>query len=202
MTRPPDLLVFYGISSPWAYFGAPRVRAIAARHGARVVLRPIRVIEANGGIPLRTRAQPRQDYHALELARWREHLGMPLNLAPRFYPCRTIETAAQAVIAVQEAGLDAQAFTFAVQRGLWAEDRDIADLETLKDLARATVGEEGAALVRDPALPRHVAQWRANLAEAEQRKVFGTPTYILNDELFWGQDRLDFIDRALAKLAA
>jgi len=198
----PELLVFYGISSPWAYFGAPRVRAIAARHGARVVLRPIRVIEANGGIPLRTRAQPRQDYHALELARWRAHLGMPLTLTPRFYPCRTIETAAQAVIAVQEAGLDAQAFTFAVQRGLWAEDRDIADVETLRELARATVGEEGAALVRDPALPRHVAQWHANLAEAELRKIFGTPTYIVNDELFWGQDRLDFVDRALAKGAA
>ncbi len=202
MTQPPDLLVFYGISSPWAYFGAPRVRAIAAKHGARVVLRPIRVIEANGGIPLRTRAQPRQDYHALELARWRDHLGMPLNLTPRFYPCRTIETAAQAVIAVQEAGLDAQAFTYAVQRGLWAEERDIADVETLKEFARATVGEEGAALVRDPALPRHVDQWHANLAEAEQRGIFGTPTYIVNGELFWGQDRLDFIDRALAKLAA
>ncbi len=198
----PELLVFYGISSPWAYFGAPRVRAIAAQHGARVVLRPIRVIEANGGIPLRTRAQPRQDYHALELARWREHLGMPLNLKPRFYPCRTIETAAQAVIAVQEAGLDAQAFTFAIQRGLWAEERDIADVETLREFARATVGEESAALVRDPALPRHVAQWHANLAEAEQRGIFGTPTYVLNDELFWGQDRLDFLERALAKAAA
>lgn len=202
MTQPPELLVFYGISSPWAYFGAPRVREIAAKHGARVVLRPIRVIEANGGIPLRTRAQPRQDYHALELARWREHLGMPLNLTPRFYPCRTIETAAQSVIAVQEAGLDAQAYTFAVQRALWAEERDIADVETLKELARKTVGEEGAALVRDPALPRHVAQWHANLAEAEQRGIFGTPTYIVRDELFWGQDRLDFVDRALARAAA
>ena len=202
MTRPPELAVFYGISSPWAYFGAPRVCAIAARHGARVALRPIRVIEANGGIPLRTRAQPRQDYHALELARWREHLGMPLTLQPRFYPCRTIETAAQAVIAVQEAGLDAQAFTFAIQRGLWAEERDIADVETLREFARATVGEAGAALVRDPALPRHVEQWHANLAEAERRGVFGTPTYIVQDELFWGQDRLDFVDRALAGAGA
>ncbi len=198
----PELLVFYGISSPWAYFGAPRMQAIARKHGARVVLRPIRVIEANGGIPLRTRAQARQDYHALELARWREYLGMPLNLTPRFYPCRTIETAAQSVIAVQEAGLDALAYSFAVQRALWAEERDIADVETLKELARATVGEQGAALVRDPALPRHVEAWRANLAEAERRGIFGTPTYVVNNELFWGQDRLDFVDRALAKAAA
>lgn len=197
----PEILAFYGISSPWAYLGAPRLRAIADRRGARLVLRPIRVIEANGGIPLRTRAQPRQDYHALELARWREFLGMPLNLAPRFYPCRTIETAAQAVIAVQEAGLDAFAFSFAVQRALWAEERDIADLATLRDLARATLGEAGVALMRDPALPRHVEAWRANLAEAEARGIFGTPTYVVRDELFWGQDRLDFLDRALAAAA-
>lgn len=197
----PEILVFYGISSPWAYLGTPQLWSIARKHGARIVLRPIRVIEANGGIPLRTRAQPRQDYHALELSRWRAHLGMPLNLTPRFYPCRTIETAAQAVIAVQEAGLDAPAFSFAVQRALWAEDRDIADLETLRDLARATVGDEGAALVRDPALPRHIETWQGNLAEAERRGIFGTPTYVVNDENFWGQDRLDFVDRALAKAA-
>jgi 2-hydroxychromene-2-carboxylate isomerase len=197
----PEILVFYGISSPWAYLGTPQLWSIAKKHGARVVLRPIRVIEANGGIPLRTRAQPRQDYHALELSRWRAHLGMKLNLTPRFYPCRTIETAAQAVIAVQEAGLDAPAFSFAVQRALWAEDRDIADVETLRELARGTVGEEGAALVRDPALPRHIETWHGNLAEAERRGIFGTPTYVVNDELFWGQDRLDFVDRALAKAA-
>ncbi|NKC29884.1 2-hydroxychromene-2-carboxylate isomerase [Falsiroseomonas selenitidurans] len=195
--QPPEILAFFGISSPWAYFGAPRLYDIAARHGARLVLRPIKVIEANGGIPLRTRAQARQDYHALELDRWRRHLGMPLNLAPKFYPCRTIETAAQAVIAVQAAGLDAPAFSFGVQRALWAEERDIADLDTLRDIARATVGEAGVPLMREPALPQHRAAWEANLAEAERRGIFGTPTYVLRDELFWGQDRLDFLDRAL-----
>ncbi|WP_439598998.1 2-hydroxychromene-2-carboxylate isomerase [Falsiroseomonas sp.] len=196
--QPPEILAFFGISSPWAYFGAPRLYEIARRHGAKLVLRPIRVIEANGGIPLRTRAQARQDYHALELDRWRKFLGMPLQLVPKFYPCRTIETAAQAVIAVQEAGLDAQGFCFAVQRALWAEDRDIADLDTLRAIACATVGEAGVALMRDPALPQHVAAWNANLAEAESRKIFGTPTYVFRDELFWGQDRLDFLDRALS----
>ncbi len=197
----PEILVFYGISSPWAYFGTPKLWAIAQKHRARIVLRPIRVIEANGGIPLRTRAQARQDYHALELTRWRAHLGMPLTLQPRFYPCRTIETAAQAVIAAQEAGLDAPAFSFAIQRALWAEERDIADVATLREIARATIGDAGAALVRDPALPAHVAMWHANLAEAERRGIFGTPTYVVRDELFWGQDRLDFMDRALGRPA-
>ncbi|WP_431285216.1 2-hydroxychromene-2-carboxylate isomerase [Humitalea sp. 24SJ18S-53] len=192
------LQIFYGISSPWAYFGAERAYGLAKKHGARLELRPIRVIEANGGIPLRTREQPRQDYHALELDRWRKFLNMPLQLVPRFYPCRTIEIAAKSVIAVQRAGLDAPAFSFAVQRALWAEDRDIADVPTLHAIARATVGEAGVPLIVEEHPPEITAEWRGNLAEAERIGIFGTPNYVVNGEIFWGQDRLDFVDRALA----
>jgi len=196
----PILQAFYGISSPWAYFGAQRMKAIADATGAQLVLRPIRIIEANGGIPLRQRPDSRQHYHAVELERWRRFLGIHLNLRPKFYPCRTIEPAAQAVIAAQRAGRDAFSLSFAIQRGLWAEDRDIADLDTLRELARATIGEEGARLVRDPQDDAVVAEWQGNLAEAERRGIFGTPTYVVGDELFWGQDRLDFVERALAAL--
>lgn len=192
-----ELQVFYGISSPWAYFGAQRACRIAERHGARLVLKPIRIIEANGGIPLRSRPDARQRYHEIELRRWREYLGIPLDLKPRFYPCRTIEPAAQAVIAMQNARLDARAFSFAVQRALWAEGRDIADIETLRAIARATAGEQSASLVRDPQPADIVTQWHANLAEAERLGIFGTPTYVVEGEIFWGQDRLDFVDRAL-----
>ncbi|MEG1767020.1 MAG: 2-hydroxychromene-2-carboxylate isomerase [Comamonas sp.] len=200
MSTTPTLQVFYGISSPWAYFGAQRAQAIAQRHGARLVLRPIRIIEANGGIPLRTRLQPRQDYHALELSRWREFLNIPLNLRPRFYPCRTIEIAAKAVIALQQAGLDAPAFSFAVQQALWAQDRDIADVPTLQSIALAHGGAAAAALVQESSPADIEAQWQANLADAEALGVFGTPTYVVDGELFWGQDRLDFVDRKLSSL--
>lgn len=200
MSEPPavTLLAFYGISSPWAYLGAERLAAIAKKHNAKLVHRPIRVIQANGGIPLRTRPDSRQQYHQVELDRWRQHLGIPLNLHPKHYPCRTIETAAQAVIALQNAGYTVSGFAFAVQRALWAEDRDIADLATLKEIATATLGTDAAELVRDPQPADVVADWQENLAEAEQRGIFGTPTYVVEDELFWGQDRLDFVDRALA----
>lgn len=197
---PLTLQAFYGISSPWAYFGMPRVRQIAADAGIPLILRPIRIIEANGGIPLRTRPDARQAYHAVELARWSKRLGMPLNLKPKYYPCRTIEIAAQAVIACQKAGLDAAPFSFAVQRGLWAEDRDIADVETLKELAYATVGEEGAALVSAAPPADILNEWHGNLAEAESRGIFGTPTYVVGSEIFWGQDRLDFVAEEIAQI--
>lgn len=195
--RSPVLQIFYGISSPWAYFGAQKAVAVARDNGARVHLRPIRIIEANGGIPLRKRPDARQLYHEVELRRWREYLGMPLNLRPKFYPCRTIEPAAQAVIALQKAGLDAISFSFAVQRALWAEERDIADLPTLHEIARAAVGKEAVDLITDPQPDDIVAEWHENLDEAERLGIFGTPTYVLGTELFWGQDRLDFVDRAL-----
>ncbi|WCK05073.1 2-hydroxychromene-2-carboxylate isomerase [Agrobacterium tumefaciens] len=194
------LEIFYGISSPWAYFGAPRAVEVARTHGAEIVLRPIRIIEANGGIPLRSRPDARQNYHAVELDRWRRYLAMPLNLTPKFYPCATIERAAQLVIAAQTAGLDAIGLSFAIQRALWSEDRDIADLETLRAIAQAVLGPAGAALARDPQPQDIVAEWQGNLAEAERLGIFGTPTYVVNGELFWGQDRLEFASRALGVL--
>uniref|UniRef100_UPI003100E765 2-hydroxychromene-2-carboxylate isomerase n=1 Tax=Neorhizobium sp. EC2-8 TaxID=3129230 RepID=UPI003100E765 len=193
----PELQIFYGISSPWAYFGAKKAIEVASDNGAHVRLRPIRIIEANGGIPLRQRPDARQLYHEVELRRWREYLGIPLNLKPKFYPCRTIEPAAQTVIALQNAGLDAISFSFGVQRALWAEERDIADTDTLRAIARATAGDAAAALVVDPQPKAIVDEWQGNLAEAERIGIFGTPTYVVGTELFWGQDRLDFVDRAL-----
>jgi len=193
------LRVYYGISSPWAYLGARRAYRIADAAKVPLLLKPIRVIEANGGIPLRTRPQARQHYHEIELERWSRYLGIPLNLHPRHYPCRSVELAAQSVIAVMRAGLDAREFSFAVQRALWAEDRDIADLETLREIAACTLGSENSCLLEAQPSPETVSEWQGNLAEAEKLGVFGTPTYVVADELYWGQDRLDFVERALAR---
>ena len=193
----PPLQIFYGISSPWAYFGAKKAVAVARDNGVKIRLRPIRIIEANGGIPLRQRPDPRQLYHEIELRRWRDYLGIPLNLKPKFYPCRTIEPAAQAVIALQNAGCDAIAFSFAVQQALWAEDRDIADIDTLREIAKVTAGAAAAKLVVEQQPDTIVGEWQDNLAEAERLGMFGTPNYVVGNEVFWGQDRLDFVDRAL-----
>lgn len=189
---------FYGPSSPWAYFGAPRLYAIADRHDCELVLRPIRVIEENGGILLRSRPQARQDYHAIELDRWRHHLGMPLNLRPKFYPCRSILPAAYTMIAAQRAGLDARRLSFAIQRALWAEERDVADLRTLRAIAAEQDIPDPDGLIVENWPQEVVDAWEGNLAEAARIGIFGTPTYVVDGTLYWGQDRLAFLDRDLA----
>jgi len=191
---------FYTLSSPWMYFAGPQLRAIAARHGARVLLRPYdfpEVVPRTGGIPLRTRPQPRQDYHALELDRWARHLGMPLVLKPLHYPPADQRPAGRMVMAAQARGLDAQALSHAILTALWAGQRDIADPAVRAAIGDA-LGMDGAALVAAEESAAIHAEWAANNAAAVARGVFGSPTFFLDDLWLWGQDRLFFLEKALA----
>lgn len=182
------------------YFAGPRLREIVARHAARLVLHPYDfqlVVPQTGGIPLRTRPRPRQDYHERELDRWRRHLDMPLYLRPRFYPPADQRPAGRMVMAAQARGLDAQALSHAILRALWAEERDIADPGERVAIADAA-GLPGKALLRAEEDPAIRAEWDRNNADAVARGVFGSPTFFARGDVFWGQDRLDFLDRALA----
>jgi 2-hydroxychromene-2-carboxylate isomerase len=189
---------FYVLSSPWMYLGGPRLQDIVRRNRATLVLRPYEwlvVTEQTGGISLRTRPQPRRDYHALELDRWRKHLGMPLNLKPKFYPTDN-RAAARMVIAAQMRGLDAMLLSHAILRALWAEDQDIREPAVREAIATAS-GFDGAALRAAEDAPETITAFDRNSADAVARGVFGSPTYVFRGEPFWGQDRLDFLDRAL-----
>ena len=112
-----EISCYYSLSSPWAYLGGPRLAEIVRKRGAKLVLKPFDfqdVVPRTGGIPIRTRPEPRRSYHALELARWRDYLGMPLNLEPAYYPKGAPvdpnwnKYPGWMVIAAQLQGLDAQ----------------------------------------------------------------------------------------------
>lgn len=204
-----ELSCFYSLSSPWAYFAGPRLGDIVRRHGVTLALKPFdfqAVVPRTGGIPLRTRPAARQTYHALELDRWRRYLGMPLNLEPRYYrrdgvPPNWNKSAGWMVIAATIRGDDAFRLSHAILRALWAEERDIADRNVRRAIAdeNGLDGEALVALEDDEEVQRI---YRANSDEAEALGVFGAPTFVLEGERFWGQDRLDFVDRALAARCA
>jgi 2-hydroxychromene-2-carboxylate isomerase len=192
---------FFTPGSPWSYFGHDRLRALAAQHGATINVRPVdlsKVFPVSGGLPLPKRAPQRQAYRLFELARWRDYLGIPINFQPKFGGA-SIEPSSRWIVAATEGDAEsAMALAGAVLRARWAEEKDIADEATLADLARGT-GLDAAALATRAASADVTARYEAFSQEAIDRQVFGAPTYIYRDEPFWGQDRLDFLARKLAK---
>ena len=202
-----EVSCFYSLSSPWAYFAGPKQQDIVRRHHVKLLLKPFdfqAVVPRTGGVPLRTRPEPRRSYHALELERWRSYLGMPLQLAPKYYPADGQpagwnKPAGWMVIAAQERGLDAQRLSHALLRALWAEERDTSDQKVRIAVANEN-GLPGAELAAAEQSAPVLALYKAYSEEAERLGVFGAPTYVLAGERFWGQDRLDFLDRTLARL--
>ena len=127
----------------------------------------------------------------MELARWRDFLGVPLNLQPKFFPVDPIPAACLICAAPQGKQM---AIAGDFLRAVWAEERNIADSGVLADIvARHGIADVPGAIAQGKAI------FESNTQEAVARGVFGAPTFACRDELFWGQDRLDFLDRALAK---
>ena len=201
---------YYSLSSPWAYFAGPQLQDIVRRHQVKLVLKPYdfqAVVLQTGGIPIRTRPAPRRSYHAEELARWRDYLGMPLNVEPKHYPQAMPadpewnKVTGWMVIAGQLQGLDMFPLSHALLRALWAQERDPSQPAVRIAIANEN-GYDGAALHALERAPATLQQYQANSAEAVRLGVFGAPTFIIpgQPERWWGQDRLLFVDRALERL--
>ncbi|MBL8671173.1 MAG: 2-hydroxychromene-2-carboxylate isomerase [Alphaproteobacteria bacterium] len=197
---PKQVTYYLALNSPWAYLGSRRLAEIARKHGASVDVRPIRidaVFAATGGLPLKQRPKQRQAYRMHELRRWRDHLNVPINLEPAHFPAD--ETlAAQCVIAVRAAGGDALALASAFGRVIWEQERDLADAAVVRDVL-TVLGHDADSIMSKARAPETAAERERLSVEAISAGVFGVPTYFVDGEPFWGQDRLDFVDRKLAR---
>ena len=192
---------YFATISPWTYLGHDRLVAIARKHGATIAVKPVNfgdVFPASGGLPLSKRAPQRQAYRLVELKRWREFLGMPLNLQPKYFPANGDLAAYWVLAAAEKDAALALALYGAIGKALWVEERDIADAATLAGVAKS-VGQDAEALGARAQAPEISARYAALTQEAIDRGVFGAPSYVVDGEIFWGQDRLDFLDRKLAK---
>ena len=185
--------------SPWTYLGHERFVRMARETGATVRVLPIdlgRVFPVSGGLPLAKRPPQRQAYRLVELRRFSEHLGLPLNLHPRFFPVAADE-AARLIIAVRRHDGEEAALrvTGAILAAVWTQERDIADRQVLGRLLSET-GLDAARLeqAREPAVQE---DYDRNTQAAIDLGVFGSPSYVVAGEIFWGQDRLDFVQRRL-----
>jgi 2-hydroxychromene-2-carboxylate isomerase len=193
---------YFAPNSPWTYLGHQRLAEIAKSAGAKIKVLPVdlggKVFPVSGGLPLSKRAPQRQAYRLLELKRFGEYLGQPINLQPKFFPVST-DDAAKLIIAVDlHDGSDA-AMDIAgrILRGVWVDERNIADARDLGTM----LAEAGLPAHRlDDSMSQAVhLRYEADTQRAIEAGVFGAPSYVVDGEIFWGQDRLDFLQRRLAR---
>ncbi len=193
---------YASLNSPWTHLGAARIEALAAQHGATLRIFPVdfgTIFAGSGGLPLPKRSPQRQAYRLQELARWRDALGIPITIRPKHFPHNELP-AAGCVIAVRETIGDAPAIRLAhrVLKALWEEEMDPADPATLAALI-AQAGLDADRVMALGAEPRWAERRTADTAAALERGVFGAPSYVIGEDIFWGQDRLDFVARRLAQ---
>lgn len=191
---------YFPPQSPWAYLGHARFAALAERSGSTVRVLPAdfgKVFAVSGGLPLGKRAPQRQAYRLVELRRFADHLQLPIHVQPRVFPVQG-DDAARLIVAVElaDGAAAAMRLTGAVLSAVWAEQRDIADPAVLAQLlAENTLDAARLAQSRSDAVQQ---RYDANTQAAIDAGVFGAPSYCVDGEIFWGQDRLDFLQRRLA----
>lgn len=191
---------YYWINSDWAYFGGPRLKEMGKRYGLTVNHRPIdltTVYARTGGIKLPYRSAERKNYRLIEMRRFSEILGMPINLEPKHFGV-TGHLPSFFVIAAEQMGHDVADLTQAIMTAIWVEDRNTEDDQTLVDIGNS-VGLDGTAILATAKDPRTELTYMKYTNEAISRGVWGAPFYFFRDEPFWGQDRLEMLDRTIAK---
>lgn len=185
--------------SPWTYLGHQRFVQIAKDAGATVRLMPMdlgKVFPISGGLPLGKRAPQRQAYRLVELARFSKSLDLPLNLHPKFFPV-VGDPAAKLIIAVDmHHGTEvALTITGDVLSAVWHKEHDIADATTLAELLRKHQLDAACLELSNSAEVQ--TRYDSYTQSAIDAQVFGAPSFVIDGEVFWGQDRLDFVAAAL-----
>ena len=196
--------------SPWTYLGHDRVMTLVQKTGVTLVAKPIdlgaKIFPQSGGLPFAQRPVQRLAYRMVELERWRDYLGLPLTLKPKFFPVND-SLALKTVAAIQSmSGQDLSLKVAAdIMKATWMNEQDASDQTVLDsictrhgiDLVQLNLGRASAQ-----------SQLDQNNADAIAANVFGAPWFVLKnatagspaDQHFWGQDRIDFLERAIRKL--
>jgi 2-hydroxychromene-2-carboxylate isomerase len=190
---------YFSLVSPWAYIGHATFMDVARKRGVTVNFKPMslaQVFPETGGLPLSKRPPARQRYRIFELQRWREKRGVRLNIHPKFWPF-DVNAADHFAVAIVASGADPDQFLRNAFPGVWADDKNLADESVLVALADG-VGLPGKQLLEQSKSDKVKAKYQDNVKDALKIEAFGSPCYVLDGEVFWGQDRIEILDEALA----
>ena len=195
------ILYFYSVVSPWSYLGIKRLKEISKKYSAQIIEKPIdlvgKVFVATGGTPVPQRHISRQNYRLLELKRWGEFLNIKINQKPKFFPPKDPHLPALFCLASIDMGISMD-FSTKVLEHLWVKENDISNIDTLKLIADdlKISFEELSKLATSDKIKKI---YEANTQEAINMNIFGVPSYVYNNEIFWGQDRLELLEYSLKK---
>ncbi|MGJ4927217.1 2-hydroxychromene-2-carboxylate isomerase [Bradyrhizobium sp. HKCCYLS2038] len=195
---PRQIDYYFSLQSPWAYIGHRLFRDVAASHGAAVNLKPVMLLDLfaeTGGLPLAKRHPARQRYRIVELKRWRDRRGLDFHIQPKNWPFNA-RLADGVVIAALQAGHDPEPYLARAFPAIWEQQLNLGDAEVIAGLADAA-GLPGRDLVTRAAADAVGAAYEQNRQDAIAADVFGSPAYVLDGEIFWGQDRLELLADAL-----
>lgn len=189
---------YFSTQSPWAYIGHAVFEDLARANNLKVNYKPVTLVELfseTGGLPLAKRHPARQRYRMLELQRWRDKRGLQFHLKPQHWPFNG-RLADGTVIAAIEAGQNPEPFLRRAYKGVWEQQIDLGNAATIEKLADEA-GLPGAKLVARAGSDEIGAVYEKNRQDAIDAGVFGSPAWVLDGEVFWGQDRIELLGDAL-----
>jgi len=190
---------YLSLVSPWCYLGHERLVKLANKHDATIRIWPVDfsiIFPSTGGIPLAKRSHQRKAYRIQELHRWRDHSHVDLNLEPKHFPISDKLAATMIVNLRKQDPKKAIHLAGACLRACWLEERDVSDTDTLLAIAAENNLDGSPLLEGNIGAIEEIAQ---DSAKAAELGVFGAPSYLFGEQLFWGQDRLEFLERALVE---
>lgn len=196
------IIYVYSAHSAFAYLGSAKLAQICATHDVRLIHKPILlspVVEAHKSMPFRDRSQAHVDYFfGREIERWAAFRDVPVvNFRPTYHDA-DYSIASGMIIALGATAPATDAMTDAILQAHWRDDVDLSDIGALHQIAK-DLGHDADALLEQAASAETQATLQANSDWAKTQSVFGSPTYIVDGDPFYGQDRLEMVERALGE---
>ena len=187
--------------SPWTFLGHKKVNEISKNNNCELDIMPVNygeIFPISGGLPVHKRPLQRQKYRLQELKRWSEFLKIKLNPEPKHFPSRSL-LPSKVIISVKILNFEnVNDIAYAIMEGLWIKELNIDDPKNLKKILTRFI--KTADEVIDFSESKQVEkEMNKYTKEAIDLAVFGAPTYIIDDQIYWGQDRLDFLERYIKR---
>ena len=196
-----SITYYFSLISPFTYLGQPRIIALGNRTDVNLIYKPFniaKVFEETGNPPISKRHPSLQAYRLLEMERLSKAFNLPLNLHPQYFPSPSDQAGAMVMVA-QVQGIDVGPLVMGLLEGVWADEKNIANEQDLINIANK-IGLDGTALVKEAASEEALSTITDNTEDALSSGVFGSPSLVIDGEIFWGQDRIEMASIRLGEL--